>query len=39
MQTQTLQQLYNFEMENLAKEISLYLTNENLLIIKENIIN
>jgi hypothetical protein len=39
MQTQTLQQLYNFEIENLAKEISLYSTDKNLWIIKENISN
>ena len=39
MQTKTLQQLYNFEIENLAKEISLYSTNENLWITKENISN
>ena len=39
MQIQTLQQLYNFEIENLTKEISLYSTNENLWITKENISN
>ncbi len=39
MQTQTLQQLYNFEIENLAKEINLYSNSENLWITKENINN
>lgn len=39
MQTQTLQQLYNFEIENLAKEINLYSTSENLWITEENISN
>jgi hypothetical protein len=39
MQIQTLQQLYNFEIENLAKEISLYSNSENLWITKENISN
>lgn len=37
MQTQTFQQLYNLEIENLAKEISLYSTDEILWITKENI--
>lgn len=39
MNTKTLQKLYNFEIENLAKEISLYSKNENLWITKENISN
>lgn len=39
MQIQTLQQLYNFEIENLAKEINLYSNSENLWITKENISN
>jgi hypothetical protein len=37
MHTKTLQQLYNFEIENLGKEISLYSNNENLWITIENI--
>ncbi len=39
MQTQTLKQLYNFEMDNLAKEINSYSNSENLWITKENISN
>ncbi len=39
MQIQTLQQLYNFEIENLAKEINSYSKSENLRITKENISN
>jgi hypothetical protein len=39
MQTQTLKQLYNFEIENLAKEINLYSNSKNLWITKENISN
>jgi hypothetical protein len=37
MQTQTLQQLYNFELENLLKEINAYSNSENLWITIENI--